>query len=123
MNKSSKDRGGYRQLGTAGTIKLAAWLKDNPHTVAGTFVEELVEKAKQDTGVEHLTVNMMRGVLKEMGLEPKSRRQHPRPKKGGVDRAHIVAVALRDLYDHLKLPVPPLLKAVVERKSPEEQKP
>ena len=110
---------GYRQLGVETAARLGVWLMGNLEWVADHTAQEVADKARVDLKAEHLTPGMVYDLCKKLGVEVKSGRNASRG-KGGIDRTHIVALAVRDLYDHMKLPVPPLLQAVCQRKQAKE---
>lgn len=110
---------GYRQLGVETAARLGVWLMGNLDWVKEHTAQEVADKARVDLKAEHLTPGMVYDLCKKLGVEVKSGRSASRG-KGGIDRVHIVALALRDLYDHMNLPVPPLLQAVCQRKQAKE---
>lgn len=110
---------GYRQLGVEAAARLGVWPMGNLEWVAAHTAEEVAERVRQDLNLQHVKAGMVRDLCAKLGVELKSARGNQHTK--GVDRTHIVAVAVRDLYEHLKLPVPPLLLAVVKRQPPKPE--
>lgn len=112
---------GYRQLGVEAAARLGVWLMGNLDWVKQHTADEVAARVRDELKLEHVKGGMVRDLCAKLGVELKSARggnQYTR----GVDRTHIVAVAVRDLYEHLNIPVPPLLLAVVKRQptKPEE---
>ena len=108
---------GYRQLGIEAAARLGVWLMGNLEWVAAHTPAEIAERVREELKLEHIKPNMVRDLCAKLGVSVAAAQRGNQHTKG-VDRTHIVAVAVRDLYEHLKLPVPPLLLAVVKRQAP-----
>lgn len=110
---------GYRQLGVETAARMGVWLMGNLEWVEDHTAQEVADKARVELKAEHLTPGMVYDLCKKLDVDIKSGRGGARG-KGGIDRTHIVALALRDLYEQMNLPVPPLLQAVCQRKQAKE---
>lgn len=107
---------GYRQLGTTHAARLGAWVAHDITAYEHMTVDEIAAKAKTEmTGMDHLTPGMVRDLFNQLGIKFKPSRGLRKSATPGTS-THIVAVALRDLYERLGIPVPPQLLAAVSRR-------
>lgn len=111
---------GYRQLGVEAAARLGVWLMGNLEWAQTHTAHEISERVRTDLKIEHITAGMVHDLCKKLNIPIKSARGTS-TRAQATDRTHIVAVAVRDLYEQMNLPVPPLLLAVVNRKQAKER--